>query len=317
MQFPSKNHLGNHCLNTIVILFILSIYSIRIDAQNSTKNDPVTITFENLCSIKPSFLYQNDKRIYFADKKDKIYIAQKMSFYEIEDVYTKPTFLSFKDSLTRKISSLSDLISYNVNTDSANKNLLSLKINYTVNTDSTISDISYSIPKEIFHNAKGSKIEILNTITLLISNQKMWQPARFDTLKVNCKMSEVIEILCTPKELIDLKQKSEDYLLIDPTIMPEYPGGTQEKTTYLLRNTFGVQVPKEYKKKNENFKVRVTYTIEKDGEVTNVRLARNGDKLDEFSQLLIINAFLNMPKWSPGKIGEVPKRLRFSTDLKF
>lgn len=99
--------------------------------------------------------------------------------------------------------------------------------------------------------------------------------------------------------------------------LPEFPGGKQAETDYLTTTTHGVKKPLRAEKNNESFKVKVVYVIEKDGSITNVELKRGAEELDEASKQKIIKAFLSMPKWTPGKVADEPKRLRFASDLIF
>ena len=99
--------------------------------------------------------------------------------------------------------------------------------------------------------------------------------------------------------------------------MPEYPGGEKAKTDYLTKTTYGVRKPLRAEKNNEVFRVRVAYVVEKDGTLSDIKIVRGGEELDEADRQKIIKSFQSMPKWSPGKVGDEPKRLRFSTDLKF
>ena len=79
---------------------------------------------------------------------------------------------------------------------------------------------------------------------------------------------------------------------------PVYPGGEKEMLKYLASN---IQFPVGSKENEVASEVMVTFIVEPDGTVSNVRVVRNDG---EFGQS-VLQAIQRMPRWSPGiKDGE-------------
>lgn len=75
--------------------------------------------------------------------------------------------------------------------------------------------------------------------------------------------------------------------------MPEFPGGEEKLYEYLGKN-ITYETCLDYHK----FKLYISFIIEKDGSISNVKEAKNDE---EKMALKIINAIKNMPKWIPGE----------------
>jgi TonB family protein len=93
--------------------------------------------------------------------------------------------------------------------------------------------------------------------------------------------------------------------------MPEYPGGENELYRYLATN---IQYPAEAKKKGIQGRVFVTFIIEQDGRVTDVRILRGiGGGCDE-EALRVVRA---MPRWRPGVQKGKPVRVQYNLPISF
>lgn len=94
--------------------------------------------------------------------------------------------------------------------------------------------------------------------------------------------------------------------------MPEFPGGFDAMAKYLVEN---IKYPEESRKNGIQGTVFVSYVVEKDGSVTNVKIIRGiGLECDKEAQRVV----KAMPKWIPGKNdkGEVV-RVQFNLPIKF
>jgi len=93
--------------------------------------------------------------------------------------------------------------------------------------------------------------------------------------------------------------------------MPSFPGGQEALYKYLREN---IKYPEEAKSKGVQGTVFITYIVEIDGSVTNVKVLRGiGSGCDEES-VRVVSA---MPKWSPGKQRGVPVRVQFNLPVKY
>jgi len=93
--------------------------------------------------------------------------------------------------------------------------------------------------------------------------------------------------------------------------MPEFPGGIAAMYDFLRKN---MKYPKLANEAGISGKVYITFVVEKDGSITDVRVLRGiGGGCDE-EALRVVN---NMPDWKPGKQRNVPVRVQFILDVNF
>lgn len=93
--------------------------------------------------------------------------------------------------------------------------------------------------------------------------------------------------------------------------MPEFPGGQGELYKYLGNN---IKYPVMAKESGIQGRVFVTFVVEKDGSITDVRLLRGiGGGCDEEA----IRVVESMPNWKPGKQRGKPVRVQYNLPVKF
>ena len=93
--------------------------------------------------------------------------------------------------------------------------------------------------------------------------------------------------------------------------MPEYPGGEAALYAFLADN---IKYPQMAKESGIQGRVFVTFVVEKDGHVTDVRVLRGiGGGCDEEA----IRVVKNMPKWTPGKQRGKSVRVQYNLPVKF
>ena len=92
---------------------------------------------------------------------------------------------------------------------------------------------------------------------------------------------------------------------------PEFPGGMKAMLAFIEKN---LVYPEEAKAAGIEGKVYVSFTVEKDGSISNVKILRDigygcGDEVVRIVKL--------MPKWNPGKQRGVPVRVRYNLPVQF
>jgi len=93
--------------------------------------------------------------------------------------------------------------------------------------------------------------------------------------------------------------------------MPEYPGGEAALYAYLAEN---IKYPQMAKESGIQGRVFVTFVVERDGRVTDVRVLRGiGGGCDEEA----IRVVQGMPKWTPGKQRGKSVRVQYNLPVKF
>ena len=126
-----------------------------------------------------------------------------------------------------------------------------------------------------------------------------------------------------PDPVIQDKQKQETQVkYVAPVVQgkevftvvekqPSYPGGQDGYTKFLIAN---IKYPEEALKKAVTGTVYVTFVIEKDGAVTNVKVLRGiGSGCDEEAARVV----KMMPKWNPGEQKGKPVAVQYNLPIKF
>lgn len=108
-----------------------------------------------------------------------------------------------------------------------------------------------------------------------------------------------------------LSEKSSDTVFIVVEEMPEFPGGRKQLMSYLGKN---IIYPEAAKNDEVSGRVFITFVIEKDGSVNEVKLLRGiGSGCDEEA----IRVVSSMPKWKPGLADGNPVRVQYNLPIKF
>lgn len=94
-------------------------------------------------------------------------------------------------------------------------------------------------------------------------------------------------------------------------VMPQYPGGQTAMLQYMMKN---IKYPKQAMKEGIQGRVTVSFIVEKDGRVTNVRLLRSVQSALDKEAIRVVKS---MPKWTPGKHNGKPVRVRFNLPVMF
>lgn len=93
--------------------------------------------------------------------------------------------------------------------------------------------------------------------------------------------------------------------------MPEFPGGDEARMKYLQEN---INYPEEARKKGIQGTVYVTFIVEADGRISEVKILRGiGGGCNEES----VRVIENMPNWIPGKQRGEAVRVQFNMPIRF
>lgn len=93
--------------------------------------------------------------------------------------------------------------------------------------------------------------------------------------------------------------------------MPSFPGGISGLRTYLNQN---VRYPAEAQENCVQGRVVVSFVVEKDGHISDVTVLRSVDPSLDKEAVRVIR---NMPRWTPGKQGGEPVRVRYNVPVSF
>lgn len=93
--------------------------------------------------------------------------------------------------------------------------------------------------------------------------------------------------------------------------MPSFPGGDAAMMKYLAEN---IKYPVSAQKAKEQGRVVVQFIVEKDGAVTGVKTVRSVTPVLDAEAVRVIKA---MPKWTPGRQGGQPVRVKYNVPVSF
>ena len=131
-------------------------------------------------------------------------------------------------------------------------------------------------------------------------------------INVEADQNTEVEEYVAPVKL-DAEEESEEERQIFMVVesMPEFPGGEAALYKFLAEN---IKYPQMAKESGIQGRVFVTFVVERDGRVTDVRVLRGiGGGCDEEA----IRVVSDMPKWAPGKQRGKPVRVQYNLPVKF
>ncbi|MBQ2386318.1 MAG: energy transducer TonB [Bacteroidales bacterium] len=107
------------------------------------------------------------------------------------------------------------------------------------------------------------------------------------------------------------KVSVDDEVFVVVEEQAEFPGGMEAMYAYIVKN---LKYPEAAKEKGIEGRVFVSFIIEKDGSISNVKILRGiGGGCEEAA----VEMIKNMPKWKPGTQRGKPVRVQFNLPIKF
>jgi protein TonB len=123
----------------------------------------------------------------------------------------------------------------------------------------------------------------------------------------NTEVEEYIAPVMEQEEESD--EERQIFMVVES--MPEFPGGEAALYKFLAEN---IKYPQMAKESGIQGRVFVTFVVERDGRVTDVKVLRGiGGGCDEEA----IRVVADMPKWAPGKQRGKPVRVQYNLPVKF
>lgn len=132
-----------------------------------------------------------------------------------------------------------------------------------------------------------------------------------DDLEIDAETDDEEEIEEVVMEDDDEGESKEDEIFVFVEDQPGYPGGDEARLKYLREN---IKYPEMAKESGIQGTVYVTFVVEKDGRISNVKILRGiGGGCDEEA----VRVIKGMPKWKPGKQRGRPVRAQFNMPIRF
>lgn len=131
-------------------------------------------------------------------------------------------------------------------------------------------------------------------------------------IEIDAEATELTEIPeYTPVAAAEEEEVVEAEIFTVVEESPSFPGGDEARIRFLTEN---IKYPQIARESSIQGTVYVTFVVEKNGNVTDVRVLRGiGGGCDE-EAVRVIKA---MPKWNPGKQRGKPVRVQFNMPIKF
>ena len=120
------------------------------------------------------------------------------------------------------------------------------------------------------------------------------------------------EVLKAKEVVVDEKPKEEETKVFDVVEqMPSFPGGQAALLEYLSKN---IKYPVVAEENGIQGRVIVTFVVERDGSITDVRVVKSVDpSLDKEAQRVV----RSMPHWIPGKQNGSAVRVKYTVPVTF
>ena len=172
-------------------------------------------------------------------------------------------------------------------------------VNFIVEKDGSISNVK--IAKSLDKSCDEECIRVTKLMP-------KWKPGKQKGKIVRVSYNMPIKFTLAPKE--DKEEKEEEvFVIVDQN--PEYPGGDEARLNFLREH---LKYPQEAKNKGIQGMVYVNFIVEKDGSISNVKIAKSLDKSCDEECIRVIKL---MPKWIPGKQKGKAVRVTYNMPIKF
>jgi protein TonB len=100
-------------------------------------------------------------------------------------------------------------------------------------------------------------------------------------------------------------------IFLEVTDPAQFPGGDPARIKYFIEN---IKYPKEALDSNKQGTVYISFVIEADGSIRNVRVLRGVCTSIDAEAVRVVEA---MPRWEPGKVDDKAVRSQFNMPIRF
>ncbi len=138
-------------------------------------------------------------------------------------------------------------------------------------------------------------------------------PEIIEIVEDEVEIEEELEIEDTEsdEDEIIIEEEDDDEFFMVVENMPEFPGGDLGLMKYIQKNVRYPAIAKEY---NITGKVYVSFIVDKQGKVTNVKVVRGVDKNLDAEAVRVVKS---LPKYKPGKQRGKAVRVMFTIPINF
>lgn len=156
--------------------------------------------------------------------------------------------------------------------------------------------------------SRTNKFAILKIITAIPLAAVLIILFSFSISNTTIAQEKVKTVKKSDQKVIKTKEV-ETFVVVEQ--MPNYPGGEKAMFKFIGEN---IKYPEEARKQGISGRVYVTFVVEDDGEITDIKLLRGiGGGCDEEA----VRVISIMPSWKPGLQRGKPVRTQFNLPIKF
>jgi TonB family protein len=185
-------------------------------------------------------------------------------------------------------------------------------VTFVVEKDGTLSNVAI---------VRGVSEDIDAEAVRVIKNSPKWKPGIQNGLVVRAQFTMPLSFRLPPQDMTskfpqpdsaNLNQRIADKVFAAVEKEPEFPGGIESFYNYIQKN---IRYPEHAKKNNYQGKVFITFVVQKDGTLDDIKVVRSSgyDDLDAEAVRLIQNS----PKWNPGLQNKRPVRVQYTMPISF
>lgn len=191
------------------------------------------------------------------------------------------------------------------------KKILELGLKYNLMTNYT----SFVAIDEMVVNKDGKQVTVQQPIPMPegVSDYAVGYEVAEETFSLKAAAAPKGKVLSSPVRVMEEEEIEEEeeeiFMIVEKD--PEFPGGMEAMLKFLSEN---ITYPQEAKDKSIEGTVFVTFVIEKDGSITNIKLLRD---IGGGCGTEAVRVVKMMPKWKPGTQGGKPVRVQFNLPVKF
>lgn len=131
------------------------------------------------------------------------------------------------------------------------------------------------------------------------------------TMAITTVVQAQVNTLPSSQSAVDSASTQENFVCELFEESPQFSGGQRALMEYLRTN---LHYPPAAAKKGVEGRVLVSFVVEKDGAISDVKILRSRDADLDAEAMRVVKA---MPPWEPGRMKGSPVRMRFTLPITF
>ncbi|HPR30774.1 MAG TPA: energy transducer TonB [Prolixibacteraceae bacterium] len=195
--------------------------------------------------------------------------------------------------------------------------LMAFNLNDTVKSVDTLGDLNAGvIEDEVIPVTRQEEIKppppppppkVIEVLTIVDDEVELDEEFEFESTEAND--ATIIDAVPVIEEDAGDEAEQEVFVIVED--MPEFPGGDLALRKWIADH---IKYPVIAAENGIQGKVYVQFVVDRDGSISNARVARGVDPSLDQEALRVVN---NLPKWKPGMQRGKPVRVSFTVPINF